>query len=71
MILADISQDLQNWALTWTPVLGVLLMGVLVLLVWKTLPQTRTASLGKLSVFAGALLLMGLAAYRGTLPRTR
>jgi hypothetical protein len=29
------------------------------------------ASLVKLGVFAGALLLMGLAAYRGTLPRTR
>ena len=38
---------------------------------WKTLPQTRTANLVKLGVFAGALLLMGLAAYRGALPRTR
>lgn len=43
----------------------------LLLALWKTLPPTRMASLVKLGVFAGALLLMGLAAYRGTLPRTR
>jgi hypothetical protein len=43
----------------------------LLLALWKTLPQTRTASLIKLAVFAGALLLMALAAYRGALPRTR
>jgi hypothetical protein len=43
----------------------------LLLALWKTLPSTRTASLLKLGVFAGALLLMGLAAYRGALPRTR
>jgi len=43
----------------------------LLLAVWKILPPTRTASLVKLCVFAGALLLMGLAAYRGALPRTR
>jgi hypothetical protein len=43
----------------------------LLLALWKTLSLTRTASLVKLVIFAGALLLMGLAAYRGTLPRTR
>src|SRR5580698_337972 len=43
----------------------------LLLLFWKTLPQTRAASFGKLVIFAGALLFMGLAAYRGALPRTR
>ena len=43
----------------------------LLLLLWKTLPPTRMASLVKLGAFAGALLLVGLAAYRGTLPRTR
>src|ERR1700751_2007263 len=43
----------------------------LLLALWKTLPPTRTASVVKLGVFAGALLLMGLAAYRGKLPRTR
>ncbi len=43
----------------------------LLLALWKILPQTRTASLMKLILFAGALLLMGVAAYRGALPRTR
>ena len=43
----------------------------ILLLVWKTLPQTRTASLVKLTIYVAALALMGLAAYRGTLPRTR
>jgi hypothetical protein len=43
----------------------------LLLALWKILPQTRAASLAKLAVFAGALLVMGLAAYRGALPRTR
>ncbi len=43
----------------------------LLLALWKILPQTRAASLVKLIVFVGALLLMGLAAYRGALPRTR
>jgi hypothetical protein len=44
---------------------------ILLLVFWKALPQTRAASTGKLVIFAGALLLMGLAAYHGTLPRTR
>ncbi len=43
----------------------------LLLAFWKTLPATRTASVEKLAVFSGALLVMGVAAYRGTLPRTR
>jgi hypothetical protein len=43
----------------------------LLLTLWKTLPQTRTATVAKLGVFAGSLLLLGLAAYRGALPRTR
>jgi len=43
----------------------------ILLALWKTLPQTRTASLVKLGIFAGTLLLMGLAANRGALPRTR
>ncbi len=41
------------------------------LVLWKLLPQTRAASLLKLCVFVGVLLLMGAAAYRGALPRTR
>jgi len=43
----------------------------ILLLVWKTLPQTRTASVVKLIIYVVALVLMALAAYRGTLPRTR
>ena len=43
----------------------------LLLVLWKTLSQARKASLVKLSVYVTALLLMGLAAYRGVLPRTR
>jgi hypothetical protein len=41
------------------------------LALWKILPETRTTSVLKLIVFTGALALMGLAAYRGALPRTR
>jgi hypothetical protein len=43
----------------------------LLLALWKTLPETRAAGMVKLAVFAGALVVMGMAAYRGTLPRTR
>jgi hypothetical protein len=43
----------------------------LLMALWKTLPATRTAAMEKLGIFACALLLMGLAAYRGSLPRTR
>lgn len=41
------------------------------LVFWKILPQTRATSVVKLIAFAGALLVMGLVAYRGALPRTR
>ena len=45
------------------------------LILWKTLPPsisaTRTGSLIKLLAFTGVLALMGLAARRGLLPRTR
>ena len=41
------------------------------LILWKTLPETRTGSLIKLLVFVGVLALMGFAASRGLLPRTR
>jgi len=51
------------WAVT---VSQALLLGL-----WKTLPETRAAGLAKLAVFAGSLLVMGLAAYLGALPRTR
>ncbi|MGH9617133.1 MAG: hypothetical protein ACRD28_10365 [Acidobacteriaceae bacterium] len=41
------------------------------LALWKALPQTQAASSEKLIAFACALLLMGIAAHRGLLPRTR
>jgi hypothetical protein len=44
---------------------------VVLLALWKTMPLNRTTSLVKLIVFVAALLLMGRAAYRGSLPRTR
>jgi hypothetical protein len=43
----------------------------LLLVLWKILPQTRTTSVVKLLAFVGALLVMGMAAHRGALPRTR
>jgi len=43
----------------------------LLLILWKTLPESRAGSLIKLVAFVGALVLMGLAASRGLLPRTR
>jgi hypothetical protein len=43
----------------------------LLLAVWKILPQTREASVVKLGIFVGALVVVGLASYRGMLPRTR
>jgi hypothetical protein len=43
----------------------------LLLVLWKLLPKTQTASMTKLAVFICALVLMGFAANRGLLPRTR
>jgi len=43
----------------------------LLLVLWKVLPQTRATTALKLGVFVGALVVMGVAAYRGALPRTR
>jgi hypothetical protein len=41
------------------------------LVLWKTLPQTQATSQIKLAVFVGVLALMGWFAYRGMLLRTR
>jgi hypothetical protein len=41
------------------------------LILWKTLPETRMGSLVKLVVFVVVLAIMGFAASRGLLPRTR
>jgi hypothetical protein len=43
----------------------------ILLALWKTLPPTSASNVIKLLVYSSALLLMGLAAYRGALPRTR
>lgn len=50
---------------------AVTIAQAVLLALWKTMPQTQATSLVKLLAFAGTLLLMGLAASRGTLPRTR
>jgi hypothetical protein len=41
------------------------------LVLWKTLPETRNGSLIKLIVFVSVLVIFGFAASRGMLPRTR
>ncbi len=41
------------------------------LVLWKALPETRTGSLIKLTVFVAVLVFMGILAGRGVLPRTR
>ena len=43
----------------------------LLLILWKGLPRTHAADVGKLLVFAGALGVMGTLAGLGVLPRTR
>jgi hypothetical protein len=43
----------------------------LLLVLWKSLPLTRTGSLVKLVIYSGTLIAMGVAAYNGALPRTR
>jgi hypothetical protein len=50
---------------------AVTISQAILLVFWKALPETRTANLAKLVVFACALLLTGLAANRGVFPRTR
>jgi len=41
------------------------------LVLWKTLPENSTGSLIKLVAFVGVLVIFGIAAARGILPRTR
>lgn len=50
---------------------SVTIAQTVLLVLWKTLPLTRTGSLIKLAIYAGMLLLMGTAAFNGLLPRTR
>ena len=42
-----------------------------VLVLWKTMPQSAASSQAKLVVYVVVLALMGMASYRGMLPRTR
>jgi hypothetical protein len=50
---------------------AVTLAQALLLLSWKVLPLTHTATFVKLGIYIGTLSFLGLAAYRGMLPRTR
>jgi hypothetical protein len=50
---------------------SVTIAQTLLLVLWKALPLTRTGSAIKLAVYAGALVVLGTAAYNGALPRTR
>lgn len=50
---------------------AVTLAQTLLLVLWKLLPQTRETAVVKLVCFVGALVVAGVAAYRGALPRTR
>jgi hypothetical protein len=50
---------------------AVTISQTILLVLWKILPQTRVASWVKLGIFVGVLVVTGLAAYRGKLPRTR
>ena len=50
---------------------AVTLAQALLLLSWKVLPLTHTATFINLGIYVGTLAFLGLAAYRGMLPRTR
>jgi hypothetical protein len=50
---------------------SVTISQTVLLAMWKLFPQTRPASIAKLAIFLGVLLVTGLASYRGMLPRTR
>jgi hypothetical protein len=50
---------------------SVVIAQTILLVIWKTLPNTHTAAIVKLAVFVVALTAVGLAARAGKLPRTR
>ncbi|MFZ0302788.1 MAG: hypothetical protein WAL75_08885 [Terracidiphilus sp.] len=50
---------------------AVTIAQTVLLILWKALPETRMGSLVKLAVFVGVLAIVGFAASRGVLPRTR
>jgi hypothetical protein len=55
----------------YTAVWSVTAAQTLLLVLWKTLPLKRKTAAIKLALFAGTLLVMGVAGIRGVLPRTR
>jgi hypothetical protein len=55
----------------YTAVWSVTTAQTLLLVLWKALPLNRKTAVAKLALFAGALLVMGIAGLRGRLPRTR
>lgn len=55
------------YAAVWAITLGQTVLLVL----WKTLPQTRAADALKLAAYVGALVVISVSATRGLLPRTR
>jgi hypothetical protein len=50
---------------------SVTIAQTLLLVLWKTLPMTRTGSVVKLAVYVGTLAAMAIATANGALPRTR
>ena len=44
---------------------------IVLLLLWKTLPRTHSVDVLELGVYVAVLAIVGGAAARGTLPRTR
>ena len=50
---------------------AVTLAQTVLLVLWKTLPRTHTTDLIKLAVYVAVLAIVGAAAARGVLPRTR
>ena len=50
---------------------AVTIAQTVLMVLWKSLPETRTGSLIKLVIFVAVLALVGLLAARGVLPRTR
>jgi hypothetical protein len=50
---------------------SVAISQTVLLIAWKALPTTQTATFAKLAIFAIALVITGAAAARGAFPRTR
>jgi len=50
---------------------SVAIAQTVLLILWKALPQNQTTSIIKLAVYVGVLVIVGLSAWQGMLPRTR